>query len=116
MKQWEKELREEQRLTLPKRLAYALIGFITSGFFALGFVALLISGGSRRRADLGFTNCREFLHSPVGWLSFVPASVVVFFTLYGFLRGDRLLALYRRLTGNYADRPADDDDLNPRPP
>lgn len=117
MKQWEKELQEEQRLTLPKRLAYAFIGFVTSGFFAFGFLGLLILGRPRTasRMDLAITTWRQFFHSTLGWLCLIPVGVVVFFTLYGFLRGDRLLALYRRLTDDYTDRPADDDDLNSRP-
>lgn len=82
MKQGEQRRREEQRLTL-----WAFVHF----------------GGA-------VTSWREFCASAGGQLALIPLGAVIFFTLYGFCRGDRVLDLYRRLRNDYPDRPTDDDD------
>lgn len=58
-----------------------------------------------------FPSLRQAFHHGLGWCFVIPVGAIVFFTLYGFLRGDRLLALYRRLADDHTDRPADDDEL-----
>lgn len=92
MKEWERNLRREQktgRCSLGNRLLYAFIGFVSAG--ALSFFVFFMS-------IMGIARVQRYIppYDAVnlwiqGGIAGVAAGFTLFFTAWGFLRGDRMI-------------------------
>ena len=89
MKNWERKLREQQKLTLTKRLVYATAGFLSSGLLC----PFLIFG-------LFCLNGRHHQIVPLWFPPAAGAAFVVLFTLLGFFAGEKVIDMLSRIWKN----------------
>jgi len=87
MKKWEQEAQTERKLTLAKRLTYALIGFIVSGVVSFWIYFLVLWLLDDFAGHHIFT--KPGLAGLGGWLLLIPSGVTLFFTIGGFVAGDK---------------------------